>query len=331
MPYPYVLRIGVYNEAGELVRLIGVTATSNPISMVLLSTGAVNTDPTKPNVDTMTSADPLNIYLPGVQTPENPVGGGTLFTWGSITDANQLTGTGVYYIKFEQLDMYGHTDVLIKEVTMMAIQEYVEISIFNGAGELVRTMRQNKDLSSTNISLKVGNNNTGMVVIEKGNNAINITYGTNLTDYMTWDGLNDQGLAVTSGNYEVQVNLVTPQGRQTVASKSIIVLSEKSTYMGDVAIWPNPYVDKTSVTKQIKFVWNPGTESGWMNVSVYSMIGEKVKSFNTSLQAGSVIWNVKTDDNSKAANGYYVVVFESRNISGRLDRKVLKMALLGQK
>ena len=331
-PFPYLITIGVYNEAGELVRTIARSATSGPMGQILLSTGAtVNIDPSKPNIDSMTSESPLNIYMPGINTPENPAGTGTLFNWNSITDANQTAGSGIYYIKFEQLDQYGHTNVVIKEISMMSVQQYVEVSIFNSAGELVRTIRDYKDVSNTSISLKVGNNNTGMVVIEKGSNNINITYGTGLTDYVSWNGLNDQGIAVSSGNYEVQVNLVTNEGKQTVASKTIIVLSENSKYMGDVGIWPNPYVAKASVTKQVKFVWNPGTEDGWMNVTVYTIAGEKVRSFNAALQSGSLTWDLKTNDNSLVGNGYYVVVYESQNTSGRLDRKTLKMAILGNK
>jgi flagellar hook assembly protein FlgD len=327
-----MITIGVYNEAGELVRTIARTATSGPMGKIILSSGAIaNTDPTKPNVDTITSADQLNIYMPGMNTIENPAATGSLFTWKSITDANQLAGSGVYYIKFEQLDQFGHTDVVVKEISMMKVQQYVEVSIFNSAGELVRKMREYKDVSNTNISLKVGNNNTGMVIIQKGANNINITYGTGLTDYISWNGLNDQGIAVGSGNYEVQVNLVTAQGKQTVASKTIIVLSENSKYLGDVAIWPNPYVAKASLLKQMKFVWAPGTESGWMNITVYTIAGEKVKSFNSALQSGMVVWDLRTDDNSLVGNGYYVVVFESQNTSGRLDRKILKMAVLGNK
>ena len=324
-PYPHVLNIGVYNSAGELVKTIGSTVTSSDIGQIILSTGG------QTDVDMMTSANPLNIYLVGVQTPSNPGGGGTNFTWDSTTDANQLAGSGLYYIKFEEQDIYGHTNVVIRTITMMTVSQYVEICIYNSAGEKVRTIRDDKDVSNTSISLKVGINNMGMVVIEKGTNNINITYGTGPADYVIWNGLNDQGLAVSGGNYEVQVNMVTIQGKITVATESIVVMNEKSPYMGDVSIQPNPYVNSASASKQIRFVWAPGTDTGWMNVTVYTIIGEKVAAFNTTLQSGSVVWNLKTEDNSRAANGYYVVVFESKNINGRADRKMAKLVMLGKK
>jgi flagellar hook assembly protein FlgD len=303
-----------------------LTATSNDIGQIILSTGG------QTNVDMMTSANPLNIFLVGVQTPSNPGGGGTNFTWDSTTDANQPAGSGLYYIKFEEQDIYGHTNVVIRTITMMTVNQYVEVVIYNSAGEKVRTIRDYKDISNTSISLKVGTNNSGMVVLEKGSNAINITYGTNpATDYITWDGLNDQGLAVSGGNYEVQVNMVTSQVRSTVATKSIVVLTEKAPYMGGVSILPNPYVNSESASKQIKFAWAPGTDTGWMNVTVYTIIGEKVTGFDAPLQAGYVVWDLKTQDSSRAANGYYVVVFESRNINGRMERKIAKLVMLGTK
>ena len=330
-PYPYLLRIGVYNSAGELVRFLGVNATSGPMGDILWSSNG-QTDPAgmSPTVETMTSDTPLHIYLPGINTPSDPTALGTFFNWNSITDGNQVTGGGVYYIKFEELDIYGHTNVLIKSISMFVVEQYVEVAIYNSAGELVKTIKDYKDVSNTSISLKVGNNK-GMVIVEKGVNAIDITYGTGLFDYVTWDGLNDQGLAVSSGSYEVQVNLVTNQGRTTVATKTITVLSEKVSYMGDVSIQPNPYVHSASLTKTIRFAWIPGTETGWMNVTVYNIAGEKVVSFRTTLESGSVVWNVKTGDNSKAANGYFVVVFESQNRTGRLDRKIEKLAMVGKK
>lgn len=277
----------------------------------------------------MISSDSLSIYLDGITTPDNPLGDGTTFTWNCNTDANQTVSSGIYYIKFEEQDVYGHTDVVIKEISIMAVQQYVEVSIFNSAGELVRTLKQNKDMNNTSISLKVGDK--GVVVLEKGGNNINITYGTGLTDYMSWDGLNDHGIAVTSGNYEVQVNVVTDQGRSTVVSKTITIISENAPYIGYVSILPNPYVGSESQTKQIKFAWVPGQETGSMNVTVYNVIGEKVKSFDAPLQTGYVLWDLKTGDDSKAANGYYAVVFQSKNSAGRLDRKTLKLAIMGKK
>ena len=322
-PFPYLLKIAIYNEAGELVRFIGSSPTNNTINQIILSTGGQS------NVTLMTTQNPLSIYLPNVETPNNLGDGGTNFEWNSNNNANQTTGSGVYYIKFEELDMYGHTNVLIKEITVMVVQEYVEVCIFNSAGEKIKTIRDYKDVTNTKISLKVGKDDNGQVYVVKGNNDINITYGTNLNEYVIWDGLNDQGTAVGAGSYEVQVSVVSTQGRTVVAAKSIVVLSEKVTYMKDVSIIPNPYSRNILDLKPIKFAWVAGTETGWMSVTVYNMAGEKVRTINATLESGSVLWDVKSGENSRIAAGYYVAVFESKSTTGHLDRKTAKLAIIG--
>jgi len=322
--YPYLLTIAIYNEAGELVRSLGSSPTNDTIRKIILSTGG------QTDVTLMTTQYPLSIYLPGVETPETAGSGGTGFEWNSANNANQIIGSGVYYIKFEELDMYGHTNVLIKEITVMVVQEYVEVSIFNSAGEKIKTIRDYKDVTNVKISLKVGKDDNGQVYVVKGNNNINITYGTN-NEYVIWDGLNDQGNAVGAGSYEVQVNVVSTQGRTVVAAKSIVLLSEKTSYMQSVSILPNPYTTSILGLRQIKFVWVSGTETGWMNVTVYNMAGEKVRTLNATLESGSVVWDVKSADNSRISTGYYVVIFESKNSTGHFYRNIAKMAILGKK
>ena len=324
-PYPYLLKIAIYNEAGELVRNIGSSPTNNSINQIILSTGG------QTNVTLMTTQYPLSIYLPGIETPNNAGSGGTDFIWNAVNNANQTTGNGVYYIKFEELDMYGHTNVLIKEITVMVVQEYVEVCIFNSAGEKIKSIRDYKDVTNTKISLKVGINDNGQVYVAKGNNNINITYGTNLNEYVIWDGLNDQGIAVTPGSYEVQVSVVSTQGRTVVAAKSIVLLSEKITYMKGVSIQPNPYSSSIAGLKQIKFAWVSGIDTGWMNVTVYSMFGEKIRTLNATLESGFVVWDIKNIDNSRVSTGYYVVVFESKNSTGHFYRNIAKLAILGKR
>ncbi len=293
-----------------------------PIGDILFSSGGVN------NVNMISSDNPLSIYLPGVLTPEN-IGqgvGGTTFTWDSITDANQPTGNGLYYIKFEQVDKYAHTNVLIKTITTIDVREYVEIDIYNSAGELVKLMKEYKTLSPSNISLKVPT----YYGFDKVYTDVTITYGNNLTDYVKWDGNNEQGIAVDNGVYEIQVNLVNNQGRTKVESKAVTVLHVKDKFLNSIMISPNPYFKGKSVNKVITFSWITASP-GEIKIAIYNMAGEKVKEFKCRLSETFVRWDLKTVSGEKAADGKYVVLFESKNEKGVIEMKTLKMAIVSKK
>jgi hypothetical protein len=314
-----MLTIGVYNEAGELVRTVADTPTEEMIGNIQF---LINSQQDKNG--TMTTDNPLQILLPGLQTPNTPLGQpDTSYFWNATTDANQQVSSGVYYIKFQQTDGYGHTNVVIKEIDVLNTNQYAEVDIFNSAGEKVRTMYVYKDVSNTQLTLKAPD----VIPIDSNGNTVTITYGTGLTDYLTWNGLNDQGVLVQSGTYEVQVNLVTNQGRTTVASKTVIVLTQTKKFTGDVEIWPNPYVGGKNVAKQVKLVWVPGLDTGTMNVAIYNLAGELVRQWTADLQAASIVWDLKTGDESDAASGLYVVVFKVKDTLGSVTIKTLKMTL----
>ena len=60
------------------------------------------------------------------------------FYWYVDNDASQMLNSGLYYMKFEQKDEYGHSNIMIEEIHVIRVEEYVELNIFNSGGELVR-------------------------------------------------------------------------------------------------------------------------------------------------------------------------------------------------
>jgi hypothetical protein len=315
-----MLSIGVYNEAGELVKTVADTPTEEMLGNIeYLINSQQNTS------GSMTTDSPLEILLQNIQTPGTPVGQmDTPFYWNCTTDANQQVSSGVYYIKFQQTDGYGHTNVVIKEIDVLNTNQYADIEIYNSAGERVRTMMIYKDVSTTQLTLKVKD----IIPIDSTGNTVAITYGTGLTDYVDWNGLNDQGSLVQSGTYEVQVDLVTNQGKTTVASKTVVVLTQTSKFSGNVEIWPNPYVGGKGIPKQLKFVWVPGTTTGNMSVSIYNIAGELVRQWSVDLQSASIVWDLKAaDDVSSVASGLYVVIYQIKDSMGNQTVKILKMTL----
>jgi flagellar hook assembly protein FlgD len=308
-----MLVIGVYNEAGELVHTITQQAVSAPMTTAAFSVGADN------NPSTLIPGVPLSIYMPGLVTMYNQTQQGTTFNWDGNTDAGQPVASGNYYIKFTQKDTYDHTTVLIKEFAVLHAEEYVQMDIYNSAGELVRTIRKNT-VPPDRMSLTVED----VLVVQKDGSDVSINYGPGLSDYIKWDGMNNDGVAVQSGTYEIKMTSRTLNGTVSIISKSVMILKEGSKYMGDVKAFPNPYYGTNSMT----FEWS-GAGMGEMNVAIYNIDGELVRNLQGRVEAGSITWDGKTSNGGKIGTGYYIAVFQSKNIDGYVEKKKLKIAVMG--
>jgi flagellar hook assembly protein FlgD len=279
---------------------------------------------------TITDKTPLEIYLPGVETPDTQGNGaGTSFFWTADNAQSQDVTQGNYYIKVEQTDTYGHVTAFIKEVTVLRQEKYVEMKIFNEAGELVRIIR--KDGASTlndKLNLVVGDGK-GTLAIDENGNPVNIKYGSNLLEYITWDGKDSQGKVVQSGSYEIQMIMTTDTGLTVEATQSVIVLREAKKYLDKLIILPNPY-DEKKAPGPITFKWTfiNGVQTGDAYVRVYNVAGELVASLKGDLAgATGITWNLKQGKVYNVSRGVYIAVLEAKNTAGYLDRVKEKMAI----
>jgi len=323
-PYPYLVTISVYNEAGEVVRQMEVMRASGPVKSVEYYT-VVNGEIIQ-NPPSFAAGDPYAIHLPGIETPDSAGLGGTSIMWDAKNSQGQEVRQGVYYIKVESKDQYGHVSAFINEVTVFRVEEYVELNIFNSAGEIVRSIRQYKSPVSEKLSLKVSE----LLIINKDGSSIAIEY--NQGEHIMWDGKNSRGRTVTSGTYEIQIVAHTSQGSRIEASKTVIVLNEGKKYMSDIVIAPNPVKRETGKPEMVRLIWTTETaETGTMNIRIYNVAGELVSIINTTLESGEAAWNLRSRGGRKASAGPYVVVFEARNSEGYVERKMEKMGLAGSK
>ncbi|PKL92617.1 MAG: hypothetical protein CVV21_02345 [Candidatus Goldiibacteriota bacterium HGW-Goldbacteria-1] len=316
-PFPYVLRIGVYNEAGERVRFICSVPTNKLMSDVdFLSNGDAT--------DVISNGADITITLNGVETPYNMGNGYTSFVWDGKNDQAQYVSNGPYYIKLEQLDEYGHSTSLIKDMQSIRYEEGVEGRIYNSAGELVKLLRTQPSAKGQKVALKIQD----IIIIEPQSAKIKLYY--NEDEYLEWDGTNEAGLAVTNGTYEIQVIMKTAEGRLIEASKSVIILTEKTDYLADPIIAPNPVTHKegrTLIVWDPLALYNPSAAKGIMEIRIYSLAGEKVKEIRCALQNGAAQWDLKSESGGQVSNGVYVVVLEAIRDDGQLNRKKIKMAV----
>jgi len=329
-PYPFTLSITILNEAGETVKTLSFEQTSATVGDIHLYIDDGDGDPPVPADDGggyVVGGDiQLEINLPGVETPWSIGKGGTSFFWTADNDQGQDVDNGVYYIKIEERDLYGHVMTNNKQITVLRADEYVEMRVFNNAGERVRTVRVPGGVAGDFVGLEMGDkfeiDQTGTVPT-----SIPFIYGNGATDNMEWDGKNEAGIAVSTGVYEMQVIVQTKEGPILEASKKIIILNQGRDFLSDVEIHPNPYTP--GILPQGTYIWWGGTDNGTAVIKIYNFAGELVTRLEEDLSMGTVFWDFTTTQGSKVATGKYIVIVEAIDSIGNRNIKWQKLVILG--
>lgn len=125
----YLLTVKVYNEAGEAVKTIITVSTDYVLTGIITSTGG-NT------ANAFSSDKILTITIPGA----GPGGTDIVTSWDGTTDGGQPAASGTYYISAAETDTFGQVMNVTKDITLIKNSTYVQLNIFNSAGELVRTI-----------------------------------------------------------------------------------------------------------------------------------------------------------------------------------------------
>jgi flagellar hook assembly protein FlgD len=310
------MNISVYNEAGELVKVIANTTTSQEAQQVQLLVNGSQSNVVSPG-----SGNALTILLPNVETPDQQKTSGSTFSWDGTNSGGQDVANGAYYIKETTTDPYGHTDIITKPITVINSSQYVQVNIFNSAGELVATMSE-PNPTGEQMVLQVNN------VVSVGSEAqpIGIAYTTSGASFITWDGKNSQGDYVESGVYEVQMVVKTEQGQSVVASKSVTILDEGAAdVLGTVKSLPNPYTGNG--TTPLKFTWQPSAD-GTIKIKIYNIAGELVRTLVGDLGAAAINWDLKGVGGQSVSSGTYICVVEGVDNNGNKKTKIVKIAAI---
>jgi len=297
----YTVRVGVYNSAGELVREILVSDFSQPVDSVDIMTDSV--------IDSY--GDIVTFYYKGV-----PFG-----SWDGTTTGGTPVVNGEYTVKIDNIDDYGMVSSVTDDVTVNRPTSLVQITIYNSAGEAVRHLTAETSgprdlvtsvtLSTTTIQPSYGPPKPGSVP-EVG---IVLSDGTT----KTWDGRNDDGAIVTTGQYFVEVKCEDGKGGETVVTREISVMAD-STDSGEVVAGPNPVLEGEAGTK---FMVRGGS-SNTLRASIYNVAGELVRKVEGASGAGEVWWGTEG-----VASGLYIAVVEViRPGRGVIDRKIKKVMVM---
>jgi flagellar hook assembly protein FlgD len=318
-PYPYLLEIAAYNEAGEKVRTIGTSPVSGVIRDI---TTFVNGAPSTMLIPS--GGQGISFDFANMTSPDQPSAGQVIFTWNGMSDSGQQVPPGIYYVKITDVDTYGHVNTKVIEVQVMTPQQMTMISIYNSAGELIQRIQQ-PPITPGMVKLSVDDTysigNTGELVP--------ISYSPG--HIYNWDGKNAQGEIVGSGVYEIQVQAFFMNSASVTVSKSISIFNASTnSLISNQKAYPNPFVMATADSNPDAVIaWQTGA-TGSMNIRIYNTAGELVKVISTALEAGSAVWDVSSAQGTPAASGLYIIVLEAKSNSGAMQMKKIKFAVIKQ-
>ncbi len=303
----YTIRVGVYNEAGELIKQLLLKQYSNGINSIDLKGGPI-TSLNGPN-------NMISIYHDG----------NLLRTWdGSDINGNPVSN-GVYNIKMDSIDAFGVVTTVTQQAMVSRNLARVSVNVYNEAGEIVKHLYALVDDSSTtgltdvvlsSTELIPGGTNQGLprkvqIVVQ--------TTGIPVT--LSWDGTSDSGMLVSNGHYLLTTRWINSQGGTTEITRGLVVSRSSDSPAGITA---RPSIARVSRGyNQITFE-NYSGQNLTIRGRVYNVTGELVTSFQGDPSAPQVVWNVQG-----FASGIYLAAMETVNANGGVTyRQILKVIVI---
>lgn len=317
-PYPYFLSITAYNSAGEVVKVIGECKTNKTMSDVIFYSGGVF-DGNILNFGTL-----FEIVIPGVQSPGSGGAVSLNFAWNAANEQGQYVGNGNYYIVVEEHDPYGHIKTITKQLFVGMGEEYVELSIYNTAGELVaRVTDYDLEWSGSPITMEAPQ----PYKIEAGGGLIPVSFSENTSDVIYWDGRSAQGKALASGIYEMKIK-IGKHGEIWEASRSVTILTEAESYLDRLVVYPSPFELKA---RGLEIRWYAADgyclPDGGADIYIYNTAGELIKKARSCLECGNFTWEVASEMPRGLAPGVYICIIKAVSKSGRIETKSQKFAV----
>jgi len=302
----------IYNGAGEVVKNIGGVMIRNKDADVLLVSQTGTEDVYYPADGEMT----IRITGQGENGDEY-----VDFKWDGSNNNGQDVAAGAYFVKVNIRDTYGAAYAVVKEVQVIKVEEYVRVTIFNSAGEIVKRVEMPKTGSNI-IDLKADDT----FYVDGSSSSTTIKIGDN--GNLNWDGKNSLGTLVSTGAYEIQVEIRSADGYTVTARRTITVLNNnQGGIISDVKAFPNPYVTAKGNDGIIRISWT-ALSQGRVKIRIYNVAGELVSRLDAKLSDTYADWNVTARDGSRLASAYLTAVIEAVNDNGAIERRIIKLAII---
>jgi flagellar hook assembly protein FlgD len=301
----YTVRIGVYNEAGELVYSVPVTHYSEATLNATIS------------LDTLSSINDQTLVQ---------FGGIILATWNGTTNGGAEVTNGKYYIKIDNIDPAGVVNTQTQAVMVNRHLATVSVNIYNEAGEIVRHLDQtvaDAVTLSTGFTLSASSFSPGYQGGSNSTLAINLSSGT----AVSWDGRGDTGQFLTNGQYIVEVTTNDGQGGDVTISKEVTLYhGALDLPNGYVSVFPNPFSVRTSASPSVT-IGVGGNYS--LKASIYTVAGELIAKIASLPGQNSVTWNPSSQNGQYAlASGLYIAVVDIADAQGEVQRTTHKIVVI---
>ncbi len=285
----YTVKIGVYNEAGELVKTLLVTQYSQPLVDLQLKNGDL--------INGLN--DPILIYDQNTQ----------ITVWNGTDQNGNPVPNGDYYVKVDNVDSFGVDKSVVLNVVVSRSLEKVTIDIYNEAGEIVDTLYsvvedpQGTVITGVKLSgtvLEPGSPTDGNLIITTNNGVTAI-----------WTGYASSGVVVPNGKYFIEVHSTDGKGGETVIVTSVMVLNNAKQTVPKVWAYPNPL---TGGFSQVEFQGSVTNVN--LTVRIYDLAGELVTELKGAGGTSRVTWNA-----AGISSGLYIAKVEQKDLTGKIIAK----------
>lgn len=309
MPEPYQISLGLYNSAGELVRVIfkghaQYAPGSIPTSSDTLAEGAQS----------------LGIlFNGGLEGVSN--GPQSSLAWDGRNANGQFVSGGVYYLKLDEIDPYGNLNSLVKSISVIAAAWQQSLTVYNSAGEAVA-------------HLPVAMGPGARMAVQESSKALVLdpvtglpTSGFNIQlsapgappSTVVWKGLNDAGAVVAPGTYTLVLATSDPGQTVTRDVKTVVVLTAPGGLgLGAVHAVPQP-LGKGPLT----VVFNPLPAGDTVWARVFNLAGERVLQGRADAATG----RVELGSAPGLASGIYIISVDWMHGAGLRERRLAKLAV----
>ena len=303
------MRIGVYNEAGELVKTLLVQHFAEPVEDISLGGNGV------------------------ITTLKGPTGkvevlyqGKVIGAWDGINGNGEPSPNGVYHIKVDNIDNLGSVVTTTQQVMISRSLYKATVLIYNEAGEIVRHLYSFVD-DPGNSTVNGAQFSTSVIKPAFGvppagvPSQLTITLSTGAT--LVWDGRSDAGAFVQSGQYFVEIHSLNGAGADATVTKQVAV--QAADILGGVgAITARPnVVDLTKGNGDVSFA-SSSTMGLTLRAGVYTTAGELTGIVEGGQGTGTINLNA-----SKLASGLYLVIIEAGDSNGGfVAHQILKMVVI---
>lgn len=309
IPGQYTVNINIYNSAGEVVKTIPALEYSGPINGFTL----------QPNNQITTLQGPGS-------TVEIFYNGTLIAIWDGTNNSENPVTNGIYQIKVDSTSSSGFLTSVTQQVMVNRQLSNITATIYNSAGEMVRTLynvvSDASDVEMTNVNLSSSVISPG-VPTSGSLQELLITVDTSGTPVvLTWDGTNNSAMVVTPGTYTIHLHWDNgQQGGTTDISRTVSVIGGTGA-SGTVVAEPN-----VLQTGQMTTIFNGiGIANATaLDVKIYTIAGQMVPA--TILQTpGAAIaqWTA-----TGVASGLYLASVEVLNSNGGvIEHQTLKILVL---